>query len=64
MSVQIINYLTKIVNIYTKWYLNVRVILMDMEIENVEGDLKLVQINTTSARENVGKFDRGIIVFK
>ena len=37
---------------------------MYMEYENVEGDLELVQVNTTSARENVGKIDRGILVFK
>ena len=56
--------LTKIVNIYTRGGFLVRVVLIDMDFEKVSDDLELVQVNTTAAREHVGKIDQVFRVVK
>ena len=56
--------LTKIVNIYTRGGFLVRVVLIDMDFEKVADDLELVQVNTTAAREHVGKIDQVFRVVK
>ena len=56
--------LLKIVRIYARDFFMVNVILMDEEFDKVESEVRLVQINTTAAREHGGKMERGIRLIK
>jgi hypothetical protein len=63
-ATQLSNSLTKIVRLYARTGFIVCVIMMDQEFYKVEGAWDMVEINTTAAREHVGKIERFIRTIK
>ena len=60
----LISSLKKVINLYARGGYIVNLIMMDQEFEKVEGELGLVEINTTAAREHVGEIERSNRVVK
>ncbi len=58
MAMQLSNSLTKIVRLYACTGFIVCIIMMDQEFDKVEDTCEMVEINTTAAREHVGKIER------
>ena len=56
--------LKRIVQLYARGDFIICVILMDMEFEKVKDELRLIDVNTTAAREHVAEIERGICLLK
>ena len=56
-ATQLSNSLTNIVKLYAQPVYIVRVIMMDQEFDKVEDACDTVEMNTTAAREHVGKIE-------
>jgi hypothetical protein len=63
-ATQLSNSLTKIVRLYARTGFIIRVIMMDQEFDKVKDACKMVEINTTTAHEHVGKIKRFICTIK
>jgi hypothetical protein len=63
-ATQLSNSLTKIVRLYACTGFIVCIIMMDQEFDKVEDACKMVEINTTAAREHVGKIKPFICTIK
>jgi hypothetical protein len=61
---QLSNSSTKIVKLYARTGFIVRIIMMDQEFNKVKDACKMVEINTTAAREHIGKIERFIYMIK
>jgi hypothetical protein len=58
MATQLSNSLMKIVRLYACTGFIVRIIMMEQEFDKVEDAWEMVEINTTAAREHMGKIKR------
>ena len=56
--------LIKVVKMYTRGGFIVNIILMDQKINKLELKLDIVEINTTAAREHIGKIEQNIRTIK
>ena len=63
-AVQLRNYLAKVIKLYAREGFSVQTILMDQEFDKVIDQLPEVEINTSAAREHIGKIEQGISVIK
>ena len=61
---QLSNSITKIVRLYARTGFCVQVIMMDQEFDKVKDTCKMVEINTTAARKNIGKIECYICLIK
>jgi hypothetical protein len=59
-ATQLSNSLTKIVRLYACTGFIIRIIIMDQEFDKVKDTNEMVEINTTAAREHIGKTGRYI----
>ncbi len=49
--------ITKIVRLHACTGFIIKVVMMDQESDKIEDDIEMVEINTTAAREHIGKIE-------
>ena len=63
-AAKLTDYLVKVSKLYARGGFTVRTILMDQEFDNVKDKMPTLEVNTTAAREHVGKIERSIRLVK